>query len=532
MAYPLKQVADHLATKGRYGDTVLMHVNPAEVRMMASLSPTGSLTINPDTGQPEAFLPMLAGLAGSVLGGLGASALGWSTALGAGLGSALATTIATGDVGRGILSGLMGYGLGGIGDAVLGAAGGSAAGEATKAATEAGINAAAPEMARTALDPAVMTSTSAIDHAIAGGPGGALGSIPGNTAMPSPGLGGVLDRFGSGLSNITAKDLGKSVFDNAPLIAAGGYGLASAPSDQGGAYMSAQTNYAPATTLGTGRKYTPKKPDPYGRENVYFEPVNFADGGSVEMFGDMYPSEIVQIERGRPGWRHLQDSAGAYLDALEENYPNERDKLRRLRSDDSDSTLDSMHRFRKSAYPMYKDGGEVPDYGAIAKQIIAMDDEQSAVPTKEEARRGMLDNPEEYLGEERDIGPDSHMPWRMWISDYGKEVETRDKFGRKLPIEQRYAGGRYVSGPGSGLDDAIPAIINGRQPAALSSGEYVIPARVVSGLGDGSSEAGVKKLDALVNQVMVANHGTTDPTFKAGVGKRSRSPKGLQAAVG
>ena len=64
----MKGIADVLANQGRYGDTMLVHMNPAEVQGLASLSPTGSLTVNPQTGQPEAFLPFLAPILGSVLG--------------------------------------------------------------------------------------------------------------------------------------------------------------------------------------------------------------------------------------------------------------------------------------------------------------------------------------------------------------------------------------------------------------------------------------------------------------------------------
>ena len=55
----LEGIANLLATKGRYGDSMMVHMNPIEVQGLASMSPTGSLTINPDTGQPEAFLPFL-----------------------------------------------------------------------------------------------------------------------------------------------------------------------------------------------------------------------------------------------------------------------------------------------------------------------------------------------------------------------------------------------------------------------------------------------------------------------------------------
>lgn len=61
--------------------------------------------------------------------------------------------------------------------------------------------------------------------------------------------------------------------------------------------------------------------------------------------------------------------------------------------------------------------------------------------------------------------------------------------------------GRLVTGPGDGKSDSIPAVIDGSQPAALSSGEFVIPADAVSALGRGSNEAGARKLQMMVNKV-------------------------------
>lgn len=58
-----------------------------------------------------------------------------------------------------------------------------------------------------------------------------------------------------------------------------------------------------------------------------------------------------------------------------------------------------------------------------------------------------------------------------------------------------------IRGSGGGLADAVPAEIEGEQPAALSEGEYVVPADVVSMLGDGSTEAGSRILTRLVDQL-------------------------------
>ena len=71
------------------------------------------------------------------------------------------------------------------------------------------------------------------------------------------------------------------------------------------------------------------------------------------------------------------------------------------------------------------------------------------------------------------------------------------------------AGGnpRLLKGPGDGMSDNIPATIAGKQPARLADGEFVIPADVVSHLGNGSTEAGAKKLHKMMNDVRKARTG-------------------------
>ena len=126
MNRPMQGAAEQMATHGRYGDSMLVHMNPVEVQGLASLSPTGSLTRNPMTGQPEAFLPFLAPLLGSLAGSAaltgtaaGLVGAGGLSSLAAGaIGSGLATTAVTGDLKQGLMAGITGYG---IGSAVQGA---------------------------------------------------------------------------------------------------------------------------------------------------------------------------------------------------------------------------------------------------------------------------------------------------------------------------------------------------------------------------------------------------------------------------
>jgi hypothetical protein len=62
-------------------------------------------------------------------------------------------------------------------------------------------------------------------------------------------------------------------------------------------------------------------------------------------------------------------------------------------------------------------------------------------------------------------------------------------------------GGRLLKGPGDGVSDSIPATIGDRQPARLADGEFVVPARIVSELGNGSTEAGARKLYQMMERI-------------------------------
>ena len=87
-------------------------------------------------------------------------------------------------------------------------------------------------------------------------------------------------------------------------------------------------------------------------------------------------------------------------------------------------------------------------------------------------------------------------------------------------------GGRLLKGPGDGVSDSIPASIGGRQPARLADGEFVIPARIVSELGNGSTDAGARKLYAMMDRIQRARSKTVG---KERVAVDSRAEKMLPA---
>lgn len=87
-------------------------------------------------------------------------------------------------------------------------------------------------------------------------------------------------------------------------------------------------------------------------------------------------------------------------------------------------------------------------------------------------------------------------------------------------------GGRLLRGPGDGVSDSIPASIGNKRPARLADGEFVIPARIVSELGNGSTEAGARKLYAMMARVQKARGKTVG---KKAVAVNSRAEKMLPA---
>jgi hypothetical protein len=132
-----------------------------------------------------------------------------------------------------------------------------------------------------------------------------------------------------------------------------------------------------------------------------------------------------------------------------------------------------------------------------------------------------LEGPEEYDGPLKrfKFNPESYRS-----AFYGAEggIASLDGYDRMVgeqPMYQAMAsggisnlgsysdGGRMLKGPGDGMSDSIPANISGKRPARLADGEFVVPADVVSHLGNGSTDAGAKQLYAMMNKVRQARTG-------------------------
>jgi hypothetical protein len=106
------------------------------------------------------------------------------------------------------------------------------------------------------------------------------------------------------------------------------------------------------------------------------------------------------------------------------------------------------------------------------------------------------------------------------------QVEYAAKGGIMYGLGGYSDGGRLLKGPGDGVSDSIPAVIGHKQPARLADGEFVVPARIVSELGNGSTEAGARKLYAMMERVQKQRGKTVG---KGKVAVNSKADKHLPA---
>jgi len=282
--FPLQKTAQQLATQGRYGDSMLVHMNPIEVNALAQLSPTGQLTTNPATGQPEAFLPLLGSLlAPSLLGaaGIGASL---SPLVAGAIGTGIGTIAEGGSLKEGLTAGLMGGLTGGLLGKMMPVAGADitgAAGEITQAAV--------PDVSTIGkLAEATGPSQQAITQ-LGAAPQGFLGNVSsqlGLTQGATPDmLSGAMGAAPTGLTQ------GQALMGNLPQAASGMVGEMYVPYDMDmpeeenpypyeGPYMPSEQRtmtggFDPMASAFTGEQ------DMIGG-NVFPDAPNFAGGGMIE----------------------------------------------------------------------------------------------------------------------------------------------------------------------------------------------------------------------------------------------------------
>lgn len=112
------------------------------------------------------------------------------------------------------------------------------------------------------------------------------------------------------------------------------------------------------------------------------------------------------------------------------------------------------------------------------------------------AQGGIAELPVERMSERNDV---------MAMMANGGQMFAR---GGIADLGSYSDGGRMLKGPGDGMSDSIPASISNKRPARLADGEFVVPADVVSHLGNGSTDAGARQLYAMMDKVRSARTGT------------------------
>ena len=96
----------------------------------------------------------------------------------------------------------------------------------------------------------------------------------------------------------------------------------------------------------------------------------------------------------------------------------------------------------------------------------------------------------------------------QFISEFGQEAfeMLREQALQSVVPNAQTEG--VIRGQGGGMDDMVNGMIGAEQPVAVSPGEYIVPADVVSGLGDGSTDGGVEELDGMLDRVRQTRTGT------------------------
>ena len=465
---PYSGLANLMAMRGRMGDTELVHMSKPEIKGLASL---GELTINPDTGLPEAFklksiLPTVAGIGA-------AFATGGTSLLIPALATGLTSAVVNKDIGRGLFDGLLSYAGGSImkgltagtpvdptKPAIEAATGSIGQITPAQAATQASQNfgAALQQPAQGSL----MYNLPTQAQTAAAGPGGfAVPSMPTVGAYTPPAspfvyaqdvpassfqkaFGLASDKVaGEAATGLEALNAGVGdISQLTGLEKAKFIGMRAAPGIAGAALESAMTPEYPEPELLSGTVSTPRTPRTLTRTPLRSTPVTEEEALAAALgtgpglrFSD-YTTRYAN-QGGLVGF-----ATGGFLAALAK-------------------------------------GEQVPG-GALG-----------SLPPH--VARGLMENPE--IG--RDI--------TAFMNLVNSQPSTKDLMGGGRP----YFEG-MVPGTAHGMKDNVAFKVQGGNidTAMLSPGEYVVPADVVAMLGNGNGDSGAKELDAFAKGVRQKAFGT------------------------
>ena len=477
---------------------MLVHMSPGEVAGLQSLAETHgtSLTINPKTGLPEAFklksiLPMIAGAVATFF--TGGAAAPWMAALaGAGTGAL------TGDKNQSLLmrmglGALGGWGGGGIGSA-LANAGKNAAGTALTSAGQAAAKEAGAGGISQVVPTAVKVGQTAAQTAQAAG-------VTSPAALEAlKGAAGSLTQPAVGTSAAKLAGLGlKNIVSNPTLI--GGQALKELGMTKAFAAVAPITAAAPPTLKGS--KEVPPEYQMYsynqGKQNPNFGKPGHE--GEPPILGQSYsapqitkqnpfaPTYAAYDKKGKPVGPAGLSPLELYMQGLQQQQ-SQQDSVPQINAAEGGSLDDYMDNVNASGM-----GGSMQPY------------KSPYVSTP-----GFTGNRFEGMGA---FGGGMGLGMNAYSgSGYGVQNQrynpTTGTYGYAAgggieSVGDYSDGGRLLKGPGDGVSDDIPATIHrddgSKQEARLADGEFVIDAQTVSKLGNGSTEAGARKLYAMMDRI-------------------------------
>jgi hypothetical protein len=497
----LQDIANHLAAKGRGPDTTLVHMTEGEVKSLQDIAKAhgGSLTINPQTGLPEAgflssILPMVAGA--------GLMAMGVPTPLmAAGLvgGGSLLLNPNQGIKGA-LLSGLSAYGGAGLGQAL--AQQGAATVASQKLTEEAAKNAAAEgiplmpgyqQVAASQLTPAQIAEQAGTDF---------------------------MSRAGNMQQGFTGDNLLKIAGKNpyatasivaAPLLAQEQPGLATVEKDRDmGQRFSFNANRAEPLPEPDTPGYADMGNN-FGVERSYFRPTyaRISNEEARSLYGYASGGPVEQMSNNAAiGANTMYPMANTRTTAF--SSPFQEPISTNMLSQVGDDRVNSMTGESSMQGTRLAAGGATGyGLGGLADAIKNNPEFASRFHGAFEAAKPI----EKYM-----YDPEQQQ--------YTQQMASGGISNLQYNLGGYSDGGRLLRGPGDGVSDSIPATIANKQPARLADGEFVVPARIVSELGNGSTEAGARKLYAMMDRVQKARGKTVG---KGKVAQNSNAAKYLPA---
>jgi putative chitinase len=530
---PMQPQAQNLAALGRGGDSMMVHMQPREVAGLQQLAQANgtSLTTNPYTGQPEAFnlggfLGAVAPIAaGAMFPGFGASlGLGSGIAAGALAGAGIAA-LSGGDIlSGGLMGGLGGYGGGGLSGAAS-AAKQSAQGALTDAAANQAIQQQAIQQTGGQIasgltgttgeiganlaqinSGAQMGASSAINPMAGASPNLAGRAFPNiQTAGVSPGA-TVGQSYSPNFDLLTSKNL------TVPSAQFGtDYGMSDIAKNLGEG--STAMGYGKIGLTGLSPLAAATAPEPLSYDEMRAA-ERYDPNRSLNLSMDTGIGSALSRDTGlrllaKGGRVQRYEDGGLTLNLNTGATEGDRETLLPRAPSTSNSFLFGRSQEEAPApkYGFYDVSGRFVETEASAPDAQLY--EASKETTAQQNQGGGAGAPQPFSGNQGGVDPATAIAALRAVQ--GSSAQQGAPYRSQTLSLSSLAGGGYLETGGvvgDGMSDNIPATIDGMQEARLSDGEFVLPADIVSHLGNGSSDAGAKQLYNMMDRIRKARTGT------------------------